>query len=65
MKTNRRLYMSFRNEFKDCVICLTGRVMTVYDHGGHVMARHVYGNTDEAERMFRLMSRWESEADAS
>lgn len=57
--------MSFRNEFKDSVICLTGRVLTIYDHDGCVMARHIYGDTDKAEEMFRLMSRWESEADAS
>lgn len=56
--------MSYRNEFNECVICLTGRVMTIYDHNGRAMARHVYGNTDEAERMFRLMSRWQEEAEA-
>lgn len=53
----------FRKEFKESVICLTGYVLTVYDHDGCVMARHVYKDTAKAERMFRLMSKWEQEAE--
>lgn len=52
--------MSWRKEFKRCVVCLTGRVMTVYNKAGCVLRRNVYRNEGAAQVVFRMISAWEA-----
>lgn len=50
--------MSWRKEFRRFTVCLTGRVMTVYDKSGRVLRRNVYSNENKAHSVFMLISAW-------